>query len=203
MQIILFATEGGCAPPPPPTKAVRIILFATGGGCTPPTPLLLRPPPTPPLFKGHRGCKKRTSVRIYACAKERLCGSFCLQLGRLRPPQPPRFLKDHRWLQRKRTSVSIYSCAKGRLCGSFCLQMGGAAPPSTPPLFKGHRWLHKKNKRQDLCLRSRKFKGHRWLQRKRTSVRIYVGAKGRLSFCLHLWGAAPPPTPPLFKDRKA
>ena len=135
MQIILFATEGGCAPPPP-TKAVRIILFATGGGLHPPNPPAFAPPPTPPLFKGHRGCKKRTSVRIYVCAKERLCGSFCLQLGRLRPPNPPRFLKDHRWLQRKRTSVSIYSCAKGIKAVRIILfaNGGGCAPPN-PPAF--------------------------------------------------------------------
>ena len=40
--------------------------------------------------------------------------------------------------------------------------------------------------------------------KKKNKRRIYVGAKGRLcgSFCLQLGGAAPPPTPPLFKGHR-
>ena len=127
-----------------------MVLFATGEAA---------PPPTPPLFKSHRWLqRKRTSVSIYSCAKGRLCGSFCLQMGGAAPPPTPRFLKAIDGCT-KRTSVRIYVCAKGSLkaidgckekeqasgcmlalkegcAGHFVCNWGRAAPPPTPRPFQ-------------------------------------------------------------------
>ena len=104
----------------------------------------LRPPPTPPLFKGHRWLLQKKKTVLFATG------------GGLPPPTPPLF-KGHRWLQRKRTGVRIYVCAKGRLCRSFCLQLGGAAPPPTPPPFQRPSTPAKKEqasgRRHHPCLR--------------------------------------------------
>ena len=70
-------------------------------------------PHNPPLFRGHRCLQKTTRVKssppsmlaagaknkhlviamwiIYVCTRGRLCGSFCLQMGRAAPPPTPRF----------------------------------------------------------------------------------------------------------------
>ena len=117
----------------------------------------LRPPPTPPLFKGHRGCKNRTSVRICVCAKERLRGWFCLQLGRLRPPQPPRFLKAIDGCKEKEQASAFILALKEGCADHFVCKWGRLRPPQPPRFLKAI----------DGCT-------------KRTSVRIYVCAKGSL-----------------------
>ena len=105
--------------------------------------------------------------------------------------------------KKKETSVRIYVGAK-RKCGFILFANGGGcAPPQPPPLFKGHRWLQKKNKRQDLCFALKEIlKAIDGCKEKRTSVRIYVGAKEKAVrdhfVCNWGGGCAPPPNPPRF-----
>ena len=108
------------------------------------------------------GCKEKEPASGFMLAlKEGCADHFVCNWGGLRPPQPPRFLKAIDGCT-KRTSVRIYACAKGSLkaidgckekeqasgfmlalkegCADhFVCNWGGAAPPPTPPLFKGHR----------------------------------------------------------------
>ena len=92
------------------------------------------PPPTTPLFKGHRWLqRKRTSVRIHAGAKGRLCGSFCLQLGGAAPPPTPRLFKGHRGCKKEQASGFVFALKKGCADGFVC-NWGGCAPPN-PPAF--------------------------------------------------------------------
>ena len=123
--------------------------------------------------------------------------------GGCAPPHSPRFLKAIDGCKQKEQASAFMLALKEGCADHFVCKWGGAVPPPTPPLFKGHRWL----------------------QNKRTSVRIYVCAKGSLkaidgckekeqaSGCMlalkegcasHFvcnWGgaAAPPPTPRPFQ----
>ena len=91
---LCFTNGGGCAH--------RCLQERTGVKSVPPSMLAIN----------KTASRRRPVWIIYACAKGRLCRSFCLQLrGAAPPPQP-------------------------RLCGSFCLQLGGAAPPPTPLLLR-------------------------------------------------------------------
>ena len=160
--------------------------------------------------------------------KEGCPDHFVCKWGGLRPPQPPRFLKAIDGCA-KGTGVGIYVCAKGILkaidgckekeqasgfmlalkegCADhFVCNWGGLRPPQLPRFLKA---IDGCKKRTALFATGGKlppttpplFKGHRWLQRKRTSVSIYVCAKGRLcrSFCLQLGGGGlRPPQPPRF-----
>ena len=163
------------------------------------------PHPQPPRFlKPIDGCKEKEQASGFMLAlKEGCADHFVCNWGGLRPAQPPRFLKAIDGCK-KRTSVRIYVCAKRNLkaidgckekeqqsgfmlalkegCADhFVCNWGGLRPPQPPCFLKAI----------DGC-------------NKRTSVRIYVGAKERLcgSFCLQLGGAAPRPTPPLFKGHR-
>ena len=100
----------------------------------------------------------------------RPCG-FCLQMGGLRPPNPPLFRGD-RCLQ-KTTSV------KSSTPSMLALKTSIADRQVVATIDAGAS-----NKHLVIAM---------WI--------IYVCTRGRLcgSFCLQMGGAAPPPTPPLLK----
>ena len=119
--------------------------------------------------------------------------------GGCAPPNPP-LLKAIDACTK--TSISSSPCgsfmfAVGEFCADpFVCKRGGAAPP-----FKDHRCLQQRTsvKSSPPSMLSLKNK-HLVI----AMLIIYVCTRGRLcgSFCLQMGGAAPPPTPPLFRGHR-
>ena len=160
---LCFTNGGGCAH--------RCLQERTGVKSVPPSMLAIN----------KTASRRRPVWIIYACAKGRLCRSFCLQLrgaappppnqgcadhfvcnwGGLHPPQPPcfcappqppRFLKAIEAAKKEQASGFMVALKKGS-ADRFVCNWGGCAPP-TPPLFKRPSMAaKKKNKRQHLFLR--------------------------------------------------
>ena len=119
---------GGCTPQPPQAlaindtimsspylqerKVVRIILFANEGGRDTPKPSA--------AFKAIHVCnKKEASCHHHVCSEGKLCRSFCLQMGGLRPQSRRCFQAAH-VCKNKEISCHLQVCSDGRLCGLFC-----------------------------------------------------------------------------------
>ena len=161
---------------------------------------------------------------VYVCGRRILCRTFCLQMGGLRPPQPPRFLeaidackkeqasscRHHRcWRLALKTSIWSSPCgsfmfALGKGCADhFVCKWGGAALPPNPPAFKGHRCLQQRT--------SVKSSPPSLLAAGATNQHLviamwtfYVCTRGRLcgSFCLQMGGGCAPPNPLAFKGHR-
>ena len=114
-----------------------------------------------------------TSCHQHVCRKGKLCGSFCLQMGGLRPPRPPHCFKTIHASNRKHHAIAMFAGKKS--CADHVVCQWGRLPPNPPAVFKN---IHASNK-------------------KRHVITMLAG-KGKLcgAFCLQMEGLRPPPNPP-------